>query len=179
MFAKDIMTRKVRTIHSTNSVRTAIELMVNEGISGIPVVDENDVVTGIITEGDLLRRVEFGAGAKRENPVRDTPLRDLETYIKGHSWRVGDLMSTQVVTVTSDASVATVAELLFRYKIKRVPVVEDDRLVGLVSRVDLRRSSSVAAVPTRALIAAILGPNPGLPRSTREGSAKQSLRPLG
>lgn len=140
MFAKDIMTRKVRTIHSTNSVRTAIELMVNEGISGIPVVDENDVVTGIITEGDLLRRVEFGAGAKRENPVRDTPLRDLETYIKGHSWRVGDLMSTQVVTVTSDASVATVAELLFRYKIKRVPVVEDGRLVGLVSRVDLLRS---------------------------------------
>ncbi|PZR74979.1 MAG: hypothetical protein DI537_45460 [Stutzerimonas stutzeri] len=52
MLAKDIMTRKVKTIHSTNSIRTAIELMIDQSVSGLPVVDEDDVLIGMITEGD-------------------------------------------------------------------------------------------------------------------------------
>lgn len=140
MLAKDIMTRGVKTIHSTNSIRTAIELMVNQGVSGLPVVDEDDTVIGIITEGDLLRRVEYGAAAKDDKKSVDTALVDLDAYIKGHSWRVGDLMSAEVITVTGDASIGTVAKLLFQHKIKRVPVVENGRLAGLISRVDLLRA---------------------------------------
>ncbi|QDG94367.1 CBS domain-containing protein (plasmid) [Rhizobium sp. NIBRBAC000502774] len=140
MLAKDIMTRGVKTIHSTNSIRTAIELMINQGVSGLPVVDEDDIVIGMITEGDLLRRVEYGAVAKDDKKMVDTALVDLDAYIKGHSWRVGDLMSAEVITVTGDASIGTVAKLLFQHKIKRVPVVENGRLVGLISRVDLLRA---------------------------------------
>lgn len=142
MLAKDIMTRGVKTIHSTNSIRTAIELMINQCVSGLPVVDEDDIVIGMITEGDLLRRVEYGAAApdKDDKKLIDTALVDLDAYIKGHSWRVGDLMSAQVITVTGDASIGTVAKLLFQHKIKRMPVVENGRLVGLISRVDLLRA---------------------------------------
>ncbi|WP_320203148.1 CBS domain-containing protein [Agrobacterium rosae] len=140
MLAKDIMTGGVKTIHSTNSIRTAIELMVNQGVSGLPVVDEDDIVIGMITEGDLLRRVEYGATAKDDKKSIDTALVDLDAYIKGHSWRVGDLMSAEVITVTGDASIASVAKLLFQHKIKRMPVVENGRLVGLISRVDLLRA---------------------------------------
>lgn len=140
MLARDIMTREIRTIHSTNSIRTAIELMVNHDISGLPVVDEDDAVIGIITEGDLLRRVEFGAATGRKHISDDGDLIDLDAYIKGHSWRVGDLMTADVVTVTGDTPIGTVAKLLFQNKIKRVPVVENDRLVGLISRVDLLRA---------------------------------------
>lgn len=140
MLANDIMTREVKTIHSTNSIRTAIELMVNHGVSGLPVVDEDGIVIGMITEGDLLRRVEYGAAAKDGTRSADTALIDLDAYIKGHSWRVGDLMTTEVTTVAGDAPIGTVAKLLFQHKVKRVPVVENGHFVGIISRVDLLRA---------------------------------------
>ncbi|MCA1869596.1 CBS domain-containing protein [Agrobacterium genomosp. 3] len=132
MLAKDIMTREVKTIHSTNSIRTAVELMVNHSVSGLPVVDEGGIVIGMITEGDLLRRVEYGAAAKDGI--------DLDAYIKSHSWRVGDLMTAEVATVAGDTPIGTVANLLFQHKVKRVPVVENGRLAGVISRVDLLRA---------------------------------------
>lgn len=140
MLARDIMTKEVKTIHSTNSIRTAIELMLNHGVSGLPVVDEAEAVIGMITEGDLLRRLELGAAAKSDRPSGDTARADLDAYIKGNSWRVGDLMSTEITTVTGDTSVGSVARLLFQHRIKRVPVLEQGRLIGLISRVDLLRA---------------------------------------
>ncbi len=140
MLARDIMTKEVKTIHSTNSIRTAIELMLNHGVSGLPVVDEAEAVIGMITEGDLLRRLELGAAAKSDRPSGDTARADLDAYIKGNSWRVGDLMSTEITTVTGDTSVGSVARLLFQHCIKRVLVLEQGRLIGLISRVDLLRA---------------------------------------
>lgn len=140
MFAKDFMTTSVATIHATNSVHTAIEMMLKRGVSGLPVIDDEDQLVGMITEGDLLRRVEFGASGKQIGISTDTALADLDDYIHGHSWRVGDLMTANVMTVTADTPIGQVARILYDNRIKRLPVVDGNRLVGLISRVDLLRA---------------------------------------
>jgi CBS domain-containing protein len=140
MLANEIMTKDVKTIYAANSVHTAIELMVNHGVSGLPVVNEDSMPIGMITEGDLLRRVEYGGTQKAQNVAGTAPILDLEDFIHSHSWRVGDLMTSTITTVTGNETIGTVAQILFGHKIKRVPVIDGQRLIGLISRVDLLRA---------------------------------------
>jgi CBS domain-containing protein len=134
------MTKDVKTIYAANSVHTAIELMVNHGVSGLPVVNEDSMPIGMITEGDLLRRVEYGGTQKAQNVAGTAPILDLEDFIHSPSWRVGDLMTSTITTVTGNETIGTVAQILFGHKIKRVPVIDGQRLIGLISRVDLLRA---------------------------------------
>ncbi|MDK1378522.1 MULTISPECIES: CBS domain-containing protein [unclassified Sinorhizobium] len=138
MRADEIMTTNVATISTASSVRHAIETMVTKGLSGLPVIDDDGAVAGMLTEGDLLRRVELGKG--RGTGAAESALVDLDRYIRSNSWRIADLMSTEVFTVGRDAPIGAVAELMFNHKIKRVPVVENGALVGIISRVDLLRA---------------------------------------
>jgi CBS domain-containing protein len=136
MRAEDVMTSDVATISAASSVHQAIRIMVEKNISGLPVLDDERQLVGLLTEGDLMRRMEFGdpllaAGSSAE---------DLERYIKRHSWRVGDLMSDSLITVGADTPLGKVAELMFHNRIKRVPVVDGGKLLGVVSRVDLLRA---------------------------------------
>ncbi|MBP1887492.1 CBS domain-containing protein [Sinorhizobium mexicanum] len=138
MRADEIMTTNVATISTASSVRHAIETMVTKGLSGLPVIDDDGAVAGMLTEGDLLRRVELGKGGG--TGAAESALVDLDRYIRSNSWRITDLMSTEVVTVGRDAPIGAVAELMFEHKIKRVPVVDNGTLVGIISRVDLLRA---------------------------------------
>ncbi|WEX86384.1 CBS domain-containing protein [Sinorhizobium garamanticum] len=138
MRADEIMTTNVATISTASSVHHAIETMVTKGLSGLPVIDDDGAVAGMLTEGDLLRRIELGTG--RGVAAAESALVDLDRYIRGNSWRISDLMSTEVFTVGRDAPIGAVAELMFKHKIKRVPVVQNGVLVGIISRVDLLRA---------------------------------------
>lgn len=135
MHASDIMTRRVLTVSPEHSVRHAARLMIDNRISGLPVCNDEGSLVGILSDGDLLRRSELGSQALKETGSR--PQQGLDTYIKAHSWRVGDVMTKDPVTVEADASVDQIAALMATHAIKRVPVVQRGRLLGVVSRRDI------------------------------------------
>ncbi len=140
MRTADLMHRDVITVLPGNSVRHAAQLMLQHGISGLPVLDDNGLVVGMVTEGDLLRRI--GSGASREVLSwhgATTPEGLARNFVKTHSWRVGDVMTTPAVTVAEDTPLHRVAELIATRNIKRLPVMHGDRMVGIISRADLMR----------------------------------------
>jgi|UPI00055A932D CBS domain-containing protein len=139
MFAKDIMTSPVTTIGEDQNVRRAIEIINASKIGAVPVVDDKGKVIGIVTEGDLLRRISSSNGTR---PVPHTRGRAeaLGNYIKARSWRIKDVMTSPVVSALPSATTAQVADLLLARAIKHIPVVDDGRLVGMVSRRDLMRA---------------------------------------
>ncbi|MEJ0046655.1 MAG: CBS domain-containing protein [Rhodospirillales bacterium] len=115
--------------------------MVADRISGLPVVDDDGRLMGIVTEGDLLRRFETGT-EKPHSGWLDLllgPGRLADDYVRSHSRTVRDVMTETVVTVTEDTPLADIVKLIERRHIKRVPVVRGDALVGLVSRADIVR----------------------------------------
>ncbi|WP_457584776.1 CBS domain-containing protein [Ensifer canadensis] len=139
MRAKDVMTTTVVNVSPDHSVRTAARIMLDNHVSGLPVVDDDGRLVGLISEGDLIRRTELGGGA----PIIDATL-EVDTranaYIRRSSWRVGDAMSVDPVTIDEDAPVWRVAAIMQERGIKRVPVARDGLLVGIVSRADLLRA---------------------------------------
>ena len=137
MQAKDIMTRNVITTTPTMSVRNAALLLRANDISGLPLIDDNGEVCGILTEGDLMRRV----GDNWASSAKDVPERDdrhgLNSYIQIYGWSVGEAMNREVISVTPETDVGRIGNLMLSHKIKRVPVISNHRLVGIVSRCDL------------------------------------------
>lgn len=143
MRAENVMTSGIATVRSDASLGEAIALMVNRHVSGLPVLSGDDLLVGILTEGDLLRRVETGTQAPRQLRWLDIlrgPGHSAAEYVRTHSRRVEDLMTRNVATVREDAPLEDVVELMERKHVKRVPVVRGDRLVGIVSRADLVRA---------------------------------------
>ncbi|TAM94961.1 MAG: CBS domain-containing protein, partial [Rhizobiaceae bacterium] len=142
MRVKDLMKSNVVTVRPDNSVKYAAQIMLAKGISGLPVVDDRDVLVGIITEGDLLRRSEIGAeisqGEKRSVAERAA------VFVKNHSWKVADVMTKGVIAVEEEASAGRVAALMDDHHVKRIPVTREGHLVGIVSRVDLLRLIVIA-----------------------------------
>ena len=148
MKAKDIMTTQVATATPDMSVRDVATLMLDKGISGIPVVDGEGQLKGLVSEGDLMRRVETGTDQQRQSwwlKLVTMSQDDAADYVKSHSTRVADVMTHPVISVSPDSDISEVAMLLEKHRIKRVPVVDGGRLVGLVSRADLLRALAVAS----------------------------------
>lgn len=138
MRVKDVMTTTVVKISPDNSVRQAARLMVENHVSGVPVVDDEGRLLGIISEGDLIRRTELCGGATAsQSDIGLAPEDIAAAYVKRCSWRVGDSMTADPVTIDEDASVTRVAKILQERGIKRLPVVRNGELVGIVSRRDL------------------------------------------
>ncbi|HXV29443.1 MAG TPA: CBS domain-containing protein, partial [Sinorhizobium sp.] len=138
MLVKDVMTTKVVKLSPDNSVRQAAKLMFEHHVSGIPVVDDEGHLLGVISEGDLIRRTELCSEASVlvANLALDPDDR-ANAFARRCSWRVGDVMTADPVTIDEDAPVTRVARLMQERGIKRVPVIRDGELVGIVSRADL------------------------------------------
>jgi len=140
MKARDVMTLGVYTVKPTTSVKDVARLFMQRRISAVPVVDDQGKIVGIVSEGDLLHRSEIST--QRRHPwwldlmVRDEVL-DAEEYIKAHAKQVADIMTRNVITAETDTPLQEIAEILAKYTIKRVPIVRDGRLVGIVSRANL------------------------------------------
>ena len=141
MKASDVMTRDVLTVGRETSVANAIRVMLDHNISGLPVLDNGKVV-GILTEGDLLRRSE--TGTERQRPrwleILMGPGRMAGEYVRTHGRKVEEIMTTDLVSVAGNTPLDEVVGLMERRRIKRVPVIEGDVLLGLVSRLDLLRA---------------------------------------
>jgi CBS domain-containing protein len=139
MQARDVMTAPVVTVRPETRVEEIAQLLLEHRISGVPVVDADGRLLGIVTEGDLMRRPEIGTERHRGWWLRffgDERAR-AEEYARAHGSRAEQVMTRNVVTVSDEASVGEIARLLEEHHIKRVPVVRDGRVVGIVSRANL------------------------------------------
>ena len=148
MRAIDVMTPNVITVDPDASVQRLAELLSERGISGAPVVDSTGSMIGIVSEGDLLHRTELGT-ERRHGPRTSWWLEHYasglaQDYVKSHGRKVKDIMTREVVTVTEETDLAEVATLLETHRIKRVPVMRDEKIVGIVSRSNLVRALGAA-----------------------------------
>ena len=149
MRAMDVMTSGVITVESTISVHALAALLSERGISGVPVVDAEQRLIGIVSEGDLLHRTETGTERRiaRRRPRwfdRSGEHELAHDYVKAHGRTAGDVMTRNVVSVADTTELADVAMLMESNRIKRVPVLRDGKLVGIISRANLVRALAAA-----------------------------------
>jgi CBS domain-containing protein len=147
--AQDIMTRDVVTIAPNATVRDIASLLVAKRISAVPVISEDNDVVGIVTESDLLHREEIHTEHKRKWWLElfvdaETQARE---FVKTHGLRAEQVMSRVVTAVAPDTDLAEVANILDAHKIRRVPVTDKGKLVGIISRADIVRALAQAKVP--------------------------------
>ena len=150
MRAMDVMTTNVITVSPDTSVQEVAKILSERSISGVPVVDAQNRLVGIVSEGDLLHRVETGTERRKEERAGrrrswwlDAIVSDRELardYVRSHGRTVRDIMTRDVVSVSDTTELADIATLLETKRIKRVPVVRDGKLVGIVSRANLVRA---------------------------------------
>jgi len=145
MRAMDVMTTDVITVGPDTTVQDLATLLAERGISGAPVVDATGQLVGIVSEGDLLHRAEIGA-ARRHRVRRRSWWLDhyaAETareYVKDHARTVKDIMTADVSTVSEGPDLAEVAAVLEAKRVKRVPVMRDGKVVGIISRANIVRA---------------------------------------
>ncbi len=139
MNAADVMVSPVITVGPDATVQEVADILLRNRISAVPVLSQQGKILGIVSEGDLLRRVESGTQRHRswwlELLTTKFTLRD--EYVKSHSRKVTDIMTSDVLTVSPDTPLGDIASVLEKNGIKRVPVVTDGKLVGIVSRANL------------------------------------------
>jgi CBS domain-containing protein len=139
------------TVDPEASVQALARVLSERGISGVPVVDKDKRLVGIVSEGDLLHRAETGTERRTEHRRSwwlDTIASDQElarNYVKSHGRKVRDVMTPKVISVTDTTELAEVAMLLETNRIKRVPVLRDGKIVGIISRANLVRALAVTA----------------------------------
>jgi CBS domain-containing protein len=135
----DIMTLNVISVRGDEAVLEAAGLMLQNRISGLPVVDAAGKLIGIVTEGDFLRRDEIGTQRRRPKWLEFLvgPGRLASEYVQAHGRKVDEIMTPDPCSVTEDESLESVVDLMEHRRIKRLPVVRDERLVGIVSRANL------------------------------------------
>lgn len=139
MKASDVMTRRVISVRPDTSILEAARLMLENGISGLPVVDSQGQPVGIVTEGDFLRRAETGTERHRSPWLEFLigPGRLANEYVHSHGRKVEELMTPGPKTVAEDTPLEDVVHEMERNHIKRLPVVRDNQLVGIISRANL------------------------------------------
>jgi CBS domain-containing protein len=142
MNAADVMTRDILSVRPDATIAEAIRTMLENRISGLPVIDEAGRLVGILTEGDLMRRGE--TGTERHRPrwleILMGPGRLAGEYVRTHGRKIGEVMTRDLVSVAPDTPLEDVVELMERRRIKRVPVLDGDVPVGILSRADLLRA---------------------------------------
>lgn len=139
MKAKDAMTHCVVSIAPDAPILEAIGRMISHQVSGMPVIDADGKLAGMITEGDFLHRAETNTEAPRRRWLELLlgPASSAEEYSRSHGRSVQDVMSPNVITVDAEAPLGEVVRLMEENAIKRIPVLQDGRVVGIVSRADL------------------------------------------
>jgi CBS-domain-containing membrane protein len=178
MKARDVMVRDVITIGPRDSVAHAANLIAQNDVSALPVIDDHGRLVGIISEGDLMNREEIGTEIHHPWWIEAvTPGATLAAeFAKSHGKRVEEVMSENVITATEDTSLADIAALLERNRIKRVPILRDGELVGIVSRSNLVQAlasngvASTASLDTNRVIREELLSRLEQPRWTDFGS---------
>jgi CBS domain-containing protein len=139
MNAGEVMTVGITTIRADASVMEAARLMIEHGVSGLPVVNAHGQLVGIVTEGDFLRRAETGTERRRPRWLEFLlgPGRLANEYVRSHARKIQEVMTPDVITVSPSTPLEDVVTMMERHRIKRVPVLGGEKLVGIISRANL------------------------------------------
>jgi CBS domain-containing protein len=129
-----VMTTHIVTVPRNTPVVRACQIMLEERLSGLPVVDAGGMLVGMVTEGDIMRCFEL----REQRKVPPPPA--AAGGGQRRDWLVADIMSKPVVTIAEDATIGQLATLLDQHRIRRVPVMRAETLVGVASRADLLRA---------------------------------------
>src|SRR5260370_1135695 len=133
------MSPTVITILPDATIRDAATMMLQHGISGLPVVDAAGTLVGIVTEGDFLRRAETGTERQRPRWLEFLlgPGRAANEYVHSHAHKIEDIMTPEVITVGEATPLQDVVSIMKRRRIKRIPVTSGGKIVGIISRANL------------------------------------------
>lgn len=142
MRAKDIMSSEIVCIDIKDTVFDAAELLLGARISAAPVIDDKGAIVGIVSEADLIRRAEIGTAGKKSwlGRLLDSEASSAQAFVTAQTRRVADVMTKDVVTADEDTSLRELVDLMERHNIKRIPIVRNEAVVGIVSRADLLRA---------------------------------------
>jgi CBS domain-containing protein len=176
MKAADVMTTHVISVAPDDSILRCVRLMLEYRISGLPVIDAKGSLVGIVTEGDFLRRTEAGTERKRPRWLEfiTGPGRLADEYVHSHGRKVSEVMTPDPISVAEDTPVEEVVRLMEQRRIKRLPVMRGNTVVGIVSRANLLHALAAVgreAAPAlkddqaiRARVVADLAKQPWAPR---------------
>ena len=142
MIVSDVMTWPVTCIPPDASIHEAIKLMLKHDIGGLPVVDNDGKLVGMVTESDFLHRSEIGTERKRSRWLDAFlgPGEAAEAYVHAHGVTVRDVMTHDPVTVSESTPLDEIVDIVERRKIRRLPVTRDGRVIGIISRANLMRA---------------------------------------
>ncbi len=165
MKVADAMTAGVKTVFADDSVTFAMQLMLEGHLSGLPVIDRQGRLVGVLTEGDLIRRVELGTERRRPRWLEYilSQGRLAQEYVSTHGRRVAEVMTTDVATIDQSMSLMEAVSLMEERHIKRLPVLDHGRLVGVISRADLLRTFLAAS------------PGPGMDQEVSDQAIRQRI----
>jgi CBS domain-containing protein len=151
MKVRDVMTSVVITVEPATTFKETAERLLDYGVSGLPVVAAGGRLVGLVTEADLMSKEAFASRTRRPLEAVVELLTGERRWVgKANGLTAGEIMTTDLVTARPDEDVRTAARRMLERGVKRLPVVEGDRLVGIVSRHDLlrvfhRRDADIAA----------------------------------
>jgi CBS domain-containing protein len=139
MKASDVMTRRVISVSPESTILQAIRLMLQNHISGLPVIDGSGNLVGVVTEGDFLRRAETGTQRKRPRwlELLTGPGKLAGEYVQSHGRRIEEVMTPDPITISEDTALDEIVRIMERRQIKRLPVMRGKTVVGIVSRANL------------------------------------------
>lgn len=177
MRVKDVMTPKVICIDADEPILKAARLMLQNRISGLPVLDKESELVGIVTEGDFLRRGELGTQRHRPKWLEFVvgPGKLAQEYVHTSGRKVEEIMTTDPWTIGEDATLEAVVEMMERRHIKRIPVTRRGRMVGIVSRANLMHA--LASLVRDADITAPAGSDAAIRENILAAFAKQDWAP--
>jgi CBS domain-containing protein len=139
MRAHQIMSKPVITVKHDATIVEAANIMLTRHISGLPVVDAAGKLVGIVSEGDFVRRSEIGTARRQSRWLKFIlgPGKSASDFVHEHGRKIAEVMTLSPVTTTEDTPLAEIADLMERKNVKRLPVVRDDDVVGMVTRANL------------------------------------------
>lgn len=142
MLVDSVMTAPVVSAGSDMSIQDAARLMLARRISGLPVVSQDGKLLGVVSEADFMQRPELGTEPKRSWWLEwlTSEGAEADQYVHLHGRKVGEVMARNVVTTRKDAPLEEAVELMIKHRVKRLPVVDQGKLVGILTRSDLMRA---------------------------------------
>ena len=155
MKVRDVMTSPVLSVEPDTTILQAVRIMLQRRISGLPVVDKDGRLAGIVSEGDFLRRAETGTQRRRARWLEYLvgPGRLADEYTRSHGRKVSEIMTADPATVTEETPLDVVVRVMEKRQIKRLPVVRGQELVGIVSRANLMHALAGVARETKPVAA--------------------------
>ncbi|TPN50288.1 CBS domain-containing protein [Mesorhizobium sp. B1-1-9] len=142
MQAEAIMSKPVICTDPSASIAEVAGLMLSRKISGLPVIRGDGTLVGIVSEGDFLRRGELGTQQKRSRwlELLVSPGKAADEYVRANGRRIEEVMSDNVVTASPAACLPEIVDLMMHHRVKRIPIVDDGSVVGIVTRSDILRA---------------------------------------